>query len=75
MPKRTTVEIDEELLERAKQALGRGTTRATIEEALRRATEQSADEFGRRAARQQHYLASLARHGDLKVLSSDEMWR
>jgi peptidylprolyl isomerase len=32
----TTIEIDEELLERAKRALGETTTRATVEEALRR---------------------------------------
>ena len=36
MIRRTTVEIDEELLARAKRALGRETTRGTIEEALRR---------------------------------------
>ena len=41
MIKRTTIEIDEELLVRAKNALGSQTTRATIEEALRRAAEEA----------------------------------
>jgi len=36
MIKRTTIEIDEELLVRAKRALGEKTARATVEEALRR---------------------------------------
>lgn len=31
MPKRTTIEIDEDLLARAKRALGQRTTRATVE--------------------------------------------
>ena len=37
MAKRRTIEIDETLLARAKQALGGTTTRWTVEEALRRA--------------------------------------
>jgi Arc/MetJ family transcription regulator len=75
MIKRTTVEIDEQLLARAKRALGRPTTRATIEEALRRAAELAEDEHEQRAARQRAYLTSLATHVDLEVLKSDEMWR
>lgn len=75
MIKRTTIEIDEELLARAKRALGSPTTRATIEEALRRAAEQAEDEHEERAARQLKYLKSLATHVDLDVLASDEMWR
>jgi len=63
MIKRTTIEIDEQLLARAKCALGRSTIRATIEEALRR------------AARQREYFALLATLGDMEVLASDEMWR
>ena len=75
MIKRTTVEIDEQLLARAKRALGRPTTRATIEEALRRAAEQAEDEHEERVARLREYLTSLATHVDLEVLNSDEMWR
>ena len=73
--KRTTIEIDEQLLARAKRALGCPTTRATIEEALRRAAEQAEDEQAERAARLRAYLTSLATHIDLEVLASEEMWR
>lgn len=75
MVRRTTIELDEELLERAKRALGLPTTRATIEEALRRAAAVSENEHEERAARQRSYLKSLATWADLDVLTSDEMWR
>jgi Arc/MetJ family transcription regulator len=75
MIKRTTIEIDEQLLARAKRALGRPTTRATIEEALRRAAELAVDEHEERVARLRRYLTSLAMRGDVEVLASDEMWR
>lgn len=75
MTKRTTIEIDEQLLARAKRALGRPTTRATIEEALRRATELAEEERDERTARQREYFALLATLGDVEVLASDEMWR
>jgi Arc/MetJ family transcription regulator len=75
MIKRTTIEIDEQLLTRAKRALGCSTTRATVEEALRRAAEAAEDEFEVRAARQREFFATLPDHVDLDVLASDEMWR
>jgi Arc/MetJ family transcription regulator len=75
MIKRTTIEIDEELLDRAKRALGQPTTRATVEEALRRSAEQAEDEFAERRTRQLEYLRTLSKHVDLDVLASDEMWR
>jgi Arc/MetJ family transcription regulator len=75
MIKRTTIEIDEELLARAKRALGNSTTRATVEEALRRAAEQAEDEQEERKARLRAFLISLPEHVDLDVLASDEMWR
>lgn len=75
MTKRTTVELDERLLARAKRALGTGTTRATIEEALRRAADGAEDERHERADRQIGYLKTLAERGDPAVLASDEMWR
>ncbi|HVL91528.1 MAG TPA: type II toxin-antitoxin system VapB family antitoxin, partial [Actinomycetota bacterium] len=43
MNRRTTIEIDERLLERAKRALGLRTTRATVEEALRRVAADAED--------------------------------
>jgi Arc/MetJ family transcription regulator len=75
MIRRTTIEIDEELLERAKRALKYPTTRATIEEALRRAAEQAEGMEAERAERQRAYLAALATYADIDVLASDEMWR
>lgn len=75
MVKRTTIEIDEELLARAKRALGHSTTRATIEDALRRATESAEGERADRARRQAEYLGALGDHADLAVLASEEMWR
>jgi Arc/MetJ family transcription regulator len=75
MAKRTTIEIDEELLARAKRALGSPTTRATVEEALRRAADQAETEFEERRARQIEFLQNLDKYLDLEVLASDEMWR
>jgi Arc/MetJ family transcription regulator len=75
MTKRTTIEIDEQLLARAKRALGSPTTRATIEEALRRAAAQAEDEQEERKARLREHLATLAQRVDLEVLASDDMWR
>ena len=75
MPKRTTIEIDPELLERARQALGKTTARATVEAALRRAADTAEAEQARRAADQRRYLEQLAQHVDVAVLTSEEMWR
>lgn len=75
MLKRTTIEIDEELLARAKRALGGTTTRWTVEEALRRAAAAAEEEFERRAAAQRRYFETLGDHLDLDVLRSDEAWR
>ena len=75
MRRRTTIEIDEELLEKARRALGSATTRATVEEALRRAAETAEAEQAHRAAGQRGYLERLSSRIDAAVLSSDEMWR
>ena len=75
MPRRTTIELDEELLARAKRVLGGKTTRATVEEALRRAAEQAEGEREQRAAVQLSYLERLPTRVDLQVLNSEEMWR
>ncbi len=75
MPRRTTIELDEQLLARAKRALGGGTTRATVEEALRRAAEQAEGEQAQRAADQSRYLKRLPTRVDLEVLAGVEMWR
>jgi Arc/MetJ family transcription regulator len=75
MPKRTTIEIDEDLLARAKRALGCATTRATVEEALRRASAQAEHAQDERAAQQRRYLERLSQRVDVDVLASEEMWR
>jgi Arc/MetJ family transcription regulator len=73
--KRTTLEIDEDLLASAKHALGRETTRATVEEALRQAADRTEDKRSERVARQQEYLATLSSKVNRTVLASEEMWR
>jgi Arc/MetJ family transcription regulator len=75
MIKRTTIEIDVDLLDRAKRALGEPTTRATVEEALRRAVQTVETEQSERAERQRKFFETLDTHLDLDVLASDDMWR
>ncbi len=73
--KRTTIEIDDDLLNRAKEALGEATARATVEEALRRAAATTETERERRAAKQRRYLEQLSLRMDVAMLASEEMWR
>ncbi len=75
MLKRTTLEIDEQLLTRAKRALGCSTMRATVEEALRRAADDVEDADSERTRRQRAYLEGLPTHADVGVLDSERMWR
>jgi Arc/MetJ family transcription regulator len=75
MTTRTTIEIDDELLARAKRALGQKTTRATVEEALRRAAQSAEGERAEQAARQKGFLSRLGDRVDVNVLSSEEMWQ
>jgi Arc/MetJ family transcription regulator len=75
MKRRTTIEIDPQLLEGARRALGTRTIRSTVEEALRRASAGADQERGERSARQRRYLRELPARIDPMVLASDEMWR
>jgi Arc/MetJ family transcription regulator len=75
MVRRTTIEIDEELLTRTQRALGTPTVRGTVEEALRRALASLEADAADRADRQRRYLARLSAHVDADVLASDQMWR
>jgi Arc/MetJ family transcription regulator len=75
MIRRTTIEIDDDLLNRAKEALGEVTARATVEEALRRVATGTETERERRAAKQRRYLEQLSVRVDVAVLASEEMWR
>ena len=71
MIKRTTIEIDDDLLNRAKRALGEATARATVEEALRRVAASPETEHARRAAKQRRYLEQLSLRVDVAVLASE----
>ena len=73
--RRTTIEIDDDLLMRAQRALGSATTRATVEEALRRVVESAQNELVERRVGQRGYLERLSSHIDVAVLASEEMWR
>jgi len=75
MIRRTTIELDEDLVERAKRALGAPTTRATVEEALRRVADAGDAAERDRTERQLALLDELSRRLDLEVLGSEEMWR
>ncbi|HVL04470.1 MAG TPA: type II toxin-antitoxin system VapB family antitoxin [Acidimicrobiales bacterium] len=75
VPKRTTIEIDEALLARAKRPLGHTTTWATVEDALRRAADRAEREHAERAARQARFFDRLDARVDVSVLLSEEMWR
>lgn len=75
MIKRTTIELDVELVAQARAVLGQATVRATVEEALRRAvqSEKSTDRSVRVA--QIDAMRRAARLIDEQVLLSGEAWR
>ncbi len=75
MVKRTTIEIDQDLLNRARLVLGESTTRGTVEHALRLAADSGEAEREARAERQRSFLRELGKRADTKVLASDDMWR
>ncbi len=75
MKRRTTIELDDGLLARAKKALGGKTTRGTIEEALRLAADAAEKNDEEIARRRLDYLKGLSSRVDIAVLKSEEMWR
>ena len=75
MVHRTTIELDEALLARARRALGTPTTRATVEAALRQAADAADDQERERRDRQLALLDRLPELLDTDVLASEEMWR
>ncbi len=78
MIRRTTIELDYELLERAKRVLKCDTARATIHEALRRALDGEVDEVEPKPGSAEAVLRDLKtmhEHIDVDVLLSNEMWR
>jgi Arc/MetJ family transcription regulator len=74
MIRRTTIELDDELLARAKRALSAPTTRATVEEALRRVADAAEHVQAERTDRQVDFLRRLPTHIDLEIYESEEMW-
>ncbi|MDQ3735336.1 MAG: type II toxin-antitoxin system VapB family antitoxin [Actinomycetota bacterium] len=73
--RRTTIELDEDLLARAQAALGQPTMRSTVEEALRRALDDVETATAGRRGRQRAFLERLSDYIDSDVLASDQMWR
>jgi Arc/MetJ family transcription regulator len=75
MIRRTTIELDEDLVAQARVALGLPTVRATVEEALRRAVQaENTAGLARRTA-QIDALRRATRLVDVDVLLSGEAWR
>lgn len=75
MKRRTTIELDEDLLNRAQKALGIKTTRGTVEQALRLAADAAEDAQRATTERQVSLLGRLGEMVEVEVLKSDEMWR
>ena len=75
MIRRTTIDLDTDLVDQAKRALGLTTTRAAVEEALRRAAAAAGESQMELARLQRDYFKNLERWADLELLASGEMWR
>jgi Arc/MetJ family transcription regulator len=75
MIRRTTIELDEDLVAAARQALGQPTVRATVEEALRRAVQTETLSDRTRRAEQIEAMKRATRLIDTDVLLSGEAWR
>ena len=75
MVRRTTIELDQDLLARAKRVLGAATARAAVEEALRRVVAGSDSEELARAEAQRSFFAELPSWADMEVMAGEEMWR
>ncbi len=73
--RRTTIELDEQLLAEAQRVLGQPTMRSTVEEALRRVIDKAAREHAERVERQRQYFLHPPEGLDLEVLASEDMWR
>jgi Arc/MetJ family transcription regulator len=75
MIRRTTIELDEDLVAEARAALGQPTVRATVEEALRRAIQTERSTERERRVNQIEALKRASRFIDDEVLLSGEAWR
>jgi Arc/MetJ family transcription regulator len=75
MIRRTTIELDEDLVAEARVVLGQPTVRATVEEALRRSIQSEKSTDRARRVKQIDALQRAARLIDEDVLLSGEAWR
>ena len=75
MIRRTTIELDEDLVAEARTVLGQPTVRATVEEALRRAIQAGTSADHTPGAEQIDAMKRAARLIDEEVLLSGEAWR
>lgn len=75
MIRRTTIELDEDLVAEARAVLGQPTVRATVEEALRRAVQSGKSTNLNRRTEQIDALKRASRLIDEDVLLSGEAWR
>lgn len=72
--KRTTIELDEDLV-RAAQAVTGETLRATVERALQQLVAAAAEQAAARQRRIVDHLAHAGTHVDADVLLSEQAWR
>jgi Arc/MetJ family transcription regulator len=75
MVRRTTIELDEELVAEARAVLGQSTVRATVEEALKRAIQAGKSDDRARRSDQVDAMKRASRLIDEEVLLSGEAWR
>jgi Arc/MetJ family transcription regulator len=73
--RRTTIELDEDLVAAARIALGQSTVRATVEEALRRAISDGADKHARQRRKQVAAFQRVVPLIDSDVLLSGDAWK
>ncbi|MGV0750840.1 type II toxin-antitoxin system VapB family antitoxin [Mycolicibacter minnesotensis] len=74
MAKRTTIELDEELV-RAAQSVTGATLRSTVEAGLRRVIAEAQGEAQERRRRVTEHLARAGTQVDTEALLSDQAWR
>jgi Arc/MetJ family transcription regulator len=72
--RRTTIELDEDLIRSAQQATGE-TLRATVERALRQLVASTEAEAAERRRRVADYFSEGTSGIDVDVLLSDQAWR
>ncbi|MCV7285244.1 MULTISPECIES: type II toxin-antitoxin system VapB family antitoxin [Mycolicibacterium] len=72
--KRTTIELDEELVKAAQRVTGQ-TLRSTVEEGLRRLIATAEHEREAKRARLATHLNRASEAVDTDVLQADEAWR